>query len=114
MALLPSQPPSRRAHAARHRRAVRHLRARDPVLRRIIARIGPCRLTRYPRSFITLCDSIVSQQLSGRVAEVIFKRFASLYSNARPTPPRVAATPVTRLRTTGLSPCSKMRALGRR
>lgn len=72
-------------------------------MRRIIARVGPCRLTRYPRYFVTLCDSIVSQQLSSRVAEVIFTRFASLYQNGRPTPGRVAATPIQRLRAAGLS-----------
>jgi DNA-3-methyladenine glycosylase II len=79
------------------------LQTRDPVLRRIIARVGPCGLKPYPRYFITLCDSIISQQLSGRVAEVIFNRFARLYPRGRPTPTLVAATPVTRLRTAGLS-----------
>jgi DNA-3-methyladenine glycosylase II len=72
-------------------------------MRRIIARVGPCLLKRYPRHFVTLCDSIVSQQLSSRVAEVIFKRFEALYPLCRPTPLRVAATPVARLRTAGLS-----------
>ena len=88
---------------ARHRRAVHHLQTADPVMRRIIARVGPCRLKRYPRYFVTLCDSIVSQQLSSRVAEVIFARFEALYPDGRPTPERVAATPVPRLRTAGLS-----------
>jgi DNA-3-methyladenine glycosylase II len=74
-----------------------------PVMRRIIARVGPCQLKRDPRYFVTLCDSIISQQLSGRVAEVIFERFAARYPHHRPTPARVAATPVARLRTAGLS-----------
>lgn len=72
-------------------------------MRGIIARVGPCRLKQYPRYFATLCDSIVSQQLSSRVAEVIFKRFEALYPHGRPTPQRVAATPVPRLRRAGLS-----------
>ena len=59
-------------------------------MRRIIARVGPCKLKRYPRYFVTLCDSIISQQLSGRVAEVIFERFAGLYPRRRPTPQAVA------------------------
>jgi DNA-3-methyladenine glycosylase II len=100
MALIPSRPRSR---LAEHRRAVRHLQAADPVMGRIIAHVGPCRLKRDPRYFVTLCDSIVSQQLSSRVAEVIFTRFASLYPNGRPTPARVAATPIPRLRAAGLS-----------
>jgi DNA-3-methyladenine glycosylase II len=72
-------------------------------MRRIIARVGPCELRRAPRHFVTLCDSIISQQLSGRVAEVIFERFAALYPGRHPTPRRVAATPVPRLRAAGLS-----------
>jgi DNA-3-methyladenine glycosylase II len=79
------------------------LQAADPVLRRIIARVGTCGLRSSPRCFITLCDSIISQQLSGRVAEVIFNRFARLFPHGRPTPARVAATPLPRLRTAGLS-----------
>lgn len=72
-------------------------------MRHIIARVGPCELMQYPRYFVTLCDSIISQQLSGRVAEVIFERFADLYPRRRPTPQAVARTPVPRLRTAGLS-----------
>ena len=72
-------------------------------MRRIIARVGPCKLKRYPRYFVTLCDSIISQQLSGRVAEAIFERFAGLYPRRRPTPQAVVRTPILRLRTAGLS-----------
>ncbi len=104
MALLPSKPRrSSRSRAGTYARAGRHLAAADPVLRRLITRIGPCELTRSPRYFVTLCDSIISQQLSGRVAEVIFARFASLCPHGRPTPALVAATPVAHLRTVGLS-----------
>lgn len=104
MALLPSKPRRpQRPRAGTYGRACRRLAAADPVMRRLIARIGPCGLRPHPRYFITLCDSIISQQLSGRVAEVIFNRFARLYPHDRPTPSRVAATPVSRLRTAGLS-----------
>jgi DNA-3-methyladenine glycosylase II len=103
MALLPATDRRARRKPASHAAARRHLATADPVMRRIIARVGPCSLKRYPRYFVTLCDSIVSQQLSSRVAEVIFKRFEALYPRGRPTPHRVAATPVPRLRTAGLS-----------
>jgi DNA-3-methyladenine glycosylase II len=103
MALLPSADRRVNRTPASHAAACRHLAKADPILRRIIARVGPCGLKRSPRYFITLCDSIVSQQLSGRVAEVIFKRFEALYPHRRPTPQRVAATPVPRLRAAGLS-----------
>jgi len=104
MALLPSKPRrSRRPHSGSYARAIRHLAEADPVMRRIIARVGPCGLKPYPRYFVTLCDSIISQQLSGRVAEIIFNRFARFYPQRRPTPALVAATPVARLRRAGLS-----------
>lgn len=103
MALLPATDRRARRKPASHTAARRHLANADPDMRRIIARVGPCLLKRYPRYFVTLCDSIVSQQLSSRVAEVIFKRFEALYPHGRPTPQRVASTPVPRLRTAGLS-----------
>ncbi len=103
MALLPATDRRTKKRLASHAAACRHLAKADPVMRGIIARVGPCRLKQYPRYFATLCDSIVSQQLSSRVAEVIFKRFEALYPHGRPTPQRVAATPVPRLRRAGLS-----------
>jgi len=104
MALLPSKPRrAPRPRAGAYARAGRHLAAADPVMRRIIARVGPCELTHYPRYFVTLCDSIISQQLSGRVAEVIFERFADLCPRRRPTPQAVTCLPIGRLRAAGLS-----------
>ena len=72
-------------------------------MRCLIARVGPCELKPCPRYFVTLCDSIISQQLSGRVAEVIFERFAALCPRRRPTPQAVARLPLGRLRAAGLS-----------
>ncbi|MGH7259359.1 MAG: DNA-3-methyladenine glycosylase family protein [Nitrospiraceae bacterium] len=103
MALLPATDRRAKRKPASHAAACRHLANADPVMRRIIARVGPCKLKRYSRYFVTLCDSIISQQLSGRVAEVIFERFAALYPRRRPTPQAVVRTPIPRLRTAGLS-----------
>jgi DNA-3-methyladenine glycosylase II len=68
-----------------------------------MARVGPCHLAPRRHHFATLCDSIISQQLSARVAEVIFAHFEALYPRRHPTPHRVAKTPLPRLRTAGLS-----------
>jgi DNA-3-methyladenine glycosylase II len=70
--------------------AVRHLR-RDPALRPIIRRVGPCTL--HPRRdyFVVLCKSIFTQQISTKIATVLFARFAALFPNQRPTPARVVA-----------------------
>ena len=104
MALLaPKTDNARRAEIARCRMACNHLAAADPVLASLITRVGPCTLRPRRQYFLTLCDSIISQQLSTRVAEVIFDRFIALYPARRPTPSTVAATSLERLCTVGLS-----------
>jgi DNA-3-methyladenine glycosylase II len=52
---------------------------------------------------LRLCSSIMSQQLSTRVAEVIFKRFLELYNRKEPSPQQVLSTPPETLRAIGLS-----------
>lgn len=83
--------------------AGRRLAASDPVMQTIISLVGPCMLQPRRHSFSVLCDSIISQQLSAAVAEAIYDRFATLYPRRRPTPEAVAATPLPRLRSVGLS-----------
>jgi DNA-3-methyladenine glycosylase II len=88
------------------RAAEAHLARRDPVLRRIIRRHGPCPLKPRPhtRHFETLVGSIISQQLSTKVADVIRARFCALYAPARfPSPAQILATPDEQLRAIGLS-----------
>jgi DNA-3-methyladenine glycosylase II len=60
------------------RKAVNHLKNSDPVMRAIIERIGPCRMRFSPPEFHSLAEAIVYQQLNGKAAETIFKRFAAL------------------------------------
>ncbi|HZW95516.1 MAG TPA: hypothetical protein VFF64_21375 [Candidatus Eremiobacteraceae bacterium] len=60
------------------RRAVTHLKKSDPVIRLIIERIGPYRMQFNPPEFHTLAEAIVYQQLNGKAAETIFKRFTAL------------------------------------
>jgi DNA-3-methyladenine glycosylase II len=59
-------------------RALIHLKKSDPVLRKIISRIGPCRMQFGPPEFPNLAEAIVYQQLNGRAAETIFNRFTAL------------------------------------
>ncbi|HET6177579.1 MAG TPA: DNA-3-methyladenine glycosylase [Candidatus Sulfotelmatobacter sp.] len=60
------------------RKAVNHLKKSDPVLRAIIERVGPCRMEFGPAEFHSLAEAIVYQQLNGKAAVTIFKRFAAL------------------------------------
>lgn len=87
----------------RHAAASRHLAQADPVMRDLIACLGPCRLTPRRHYFPVLCDAIISQQLSAKVAATIFDRFAALYPKRRPTPSAVTKTPRLRLKAAGLS-----------
>ena len=52
---------------------------------------------------LQLMASIMSQQLSTKVADVIFKRFIALYNNKEPKPQQVLDTPIETLRSIGLS-----------
>jgi DNA-3-methyladenine glycosylase II len=68
--------------------ARRHLR-RDPVLAKIIAAVGPCTLKPRRDHFVVLCKAIYSQQISTKVAAVLFGRFRRNFPGLRPTPRRV-------------------------
>ncbi|MCW3462310.1 DNA-3-methyladenine glycosylase family protein [Chitinophaga nivalis] len=52
---------------------------------------------------LRLICSIMSQQLSTKVADVIYNRFLQLYNGKEPTPQQVLDTPATTLRSIGLS-----------
>lgn len=52
---------------------------------------------------LRLIASIMSQQLSTKVATVIYNRFLALYGGQEPTPQQVLDTPATTLRSIGLS-----------
>ncbi len=81
--------------------AVAHLRAADPVLARLVDRIGPYAMSYRRPVFETLVRSIVFQQLNGRAAATIFGRFQG--ACGRVTPEAVLALKMPRLRKIGLS-----------
>jgi DNA-3-methyladenine glycosylase II len=58
--------------------AVRHLKKSDAVLRDIIERVGPFRMEFSEPKFHSLAEAIVYQQLNGKAAETIFKRFTAI------------------------------------
>lgn len=82
--------------------ALQHLR-RDPVLARIIDRIGDYNVQFSDPDFNTLVRSIVSQQLSGKVAAVIFGRLAAAVPDGRLTPENILKLRTERMRKLGLS-----------
>ncbi|MBI2162178.1 MAG: DNA-3-methyladenine glycosylase 2 family protein [Candidatus Rokubacteria bacterium] len=86
--------------------------ARDPVMRMLIRRHGPCVLAPHGRSpYETLTRAIAHQQLNGRAAEIILARFVALIPDARfPAPAAVLGARTTTLRRAGFSR-AKVRAL---
>ena|SRR2546423_4904982 len=76
---------------------------KDKKLRKIIESTKPYKLTKRKNVCLRLCASIMSQQLSSRVAEVIYRRFLELYGGEEPTPDQVLNTPPETLRGIGLS-----------
>jgi len=60
------------------RKAVNHLKKSDQVLAAIIERIGPCRMEFGEPTFHSLAEAILYQQLNGKAAVTIFKRFTDL------------------------------------
>jgi len=83
-------------------KAIRHLRKSDPVLAGIIDRVGDYRIEFREPDFETLVKSIVYQQLSGRVANVIFGRL-SRAAGGTLTPETILKLRPARMRAVGLS-----------
>jgi DNA-3-methyladenine glycosylase II len=91
--------------------ADRHL-ARDPVMRGLIARHGPCGLVcRRWSPYEALTRAIAHQQLNGHAAQTILARFVALFGDRRfPGPADVLAAHPARLRRAGFSR-AKVRAV---
>ena len=84
------------------RKAVAHLKKSDPVLSAIIRRIGPCCMEFGPPEFHSLAEAIIYQQLNGKAAITIFKRFAALAGEPL-TPEGILKLSDEQMRSVGLS-----------
>lgn len=80
---------------------IEHL-SKDRKLAKILGE-EPLVLKPKKQVYLHLCGSIMSQQLSTKVAAVIWKRFLALYEDESPTPEQILATPYDTLRGIGLS-----------
>jgi 3-methyladenine DNA glycosylase/8-oxoguanine DNA glycosylase len=84
------------------RKAINHLKKSDPVLCAIIERVGPFRMEYSPPEFHSLAEAIVYQQLHGKAAATIFRRFTSLAGEPL-TPEGILKLTDEQLRSVGLS-----------
>ena len=84
------------------RKAINHLKESDPILRAIIEQVGPCRMEFGEPVFHSLAEAIVYQQLNGKAAVTIFKRFAALAGEPL-TAEGIAKLTAEQMRSVGLS-----------
>lgn len=76
---------------------------KDKKLQKITALQQPYVLQSRNNIYLHLCYSIMSQQLSTKVADVFHRRFLDLYKGKEPTVKQIASTPFATLRGIGLS-----------
>jgi DNA-3-methyladenine glycosylase II len=81
---------------------IAHL-SKDKKLAKLVSSSEPIKLKSHKNICLRLCASIMSQQLSNKVARVIYQRFLELYGGEEPTPKQIVATPFEKLRAIGLS-----------
>ncbi len=86
---------------------VKALAKLDPVLRKVIKRVGDCTLTLKSKQapYQSLIEAIAHQQLHGTAAKTILGRFRAIYAESKkfPSPSAILATPSDRLRQIGFS-----------
>jgi DNA-3-methyladenine glycosylase II len=84
------------------RKALTHLKKSDPVMRGLIERVGPYRMTYREPTFHSLARAIAYQQLNGKAAETIFGRFSALAGDPL-TPEGILKLTPEQMRAAGLS-----------
>jgi len=80
-----------------------HFKKNDPTLFKYIELIEAFEVNEEVDYFASLCSSIVSQQLSTRVADVIWSRVLNLFPNKVPEPQHILDLSEAELRAVGLS-----------
>ncbi len=76
---------------------------KDKKLQKIIALQEPYVLCKRNHIHLHICASIISQQLSTKVADVIYERFLGLFTKKIPTAKDIVSMPFDQLRQVGLS-----------
>ncbi len=77
--------------------------SKDKKLAKIIELQEPYTLELRKKVYLRLCASILSQQLSTKVAKVLYQRFLDLFGGKEPTPKQISDTPASVFRNIGFS-----------
>src|SRR4051812_21215819 len=83
--------------------ARRHLARRDPILKRVMAAVGPCTMKPDPDGFFVLSRAIVGQLISTKAAQTIYGRLQAAMAPEGVVPARLRAASEETLRGVGLS-----------
>lgn len=81
---------------------IAHL-SKDKKLKKLIDSQPARSLEKRNKVYLRLCSSILSQQLSTRVSQVLYQRFLDLYGGQEPSAKKILETPVEVLRGIGFS-----------
>ena len=84
------------------RRYIEFLR-RDEVMERMIKKSGELSLSRNFNYFQSLAENMIYQQLNGKAAKTIYKRFLALFPGKKPTPELLIKIEESDLQSVGLS-----------
>lgn len=77
---------------------------KDPVIKKVVESCTEFKTTTWGQDvYFTLCDCIISQQISTKVAAAIFGRFCQLFPDEYPTPTLLLQKTDEELRSAGLS-----------
>jgi DNA-3-methyladenine glycosylase II len=77
---------------------------KDPVLKKLYKKYGPHKFeNRSKFLYEELVESIIGQQLSGKAADTIFKRFLALFNNKFPSYDALLRIDTEKLRSAGMS-----------
>jgi len=77
--------------------------SKDKRLKKLIDQQGIHKLEAHPNICLRLCVSVMSQQLSTKVAAVFHQRFRAIFKGRDPKPKQILAVPYEKLRSIGLS-----------
>lgn len=89
-----------------HKKAREHFRKADPRLFKVLQKIGNLEKISSisPREYFSrLCENIIGQQLSSKVADTFVERFRALFPRKQITPKRLLQLSDTTLRKIGIS-----------
>jgi DNA-3-methyladenine glycosylase II len=85
------------------KKAMKELSQKDPILAKVIRDVGEIEWKEDESYFYSLVSSIVSQQLSTKAADTIWKRFVALLPDGKTTPESVVTLEDQLIRDAGIS-----------